>query len=147
MPDIVRIAAGTKLQLGSALVSPTFADVAEVETIGAISEVRPEINATPLNASAVRYIGGLKDGQTFEVSLFLLTDDVTQGLTSGLKKVFNDNEERPYRILPKGTAKGLEFRAIITKHDYGPFNVTDAMKRMVSFRLSSDVLEITNTNV
>jgi len=146
MADIAKIAAGTLLKMSDGNVTPTFAAIAEVETIGAISESRAEVEATPLTATAKRYIGGIKDGQTIEISMFLLTDDATQNGSTGIYSVFKSNLAREFVIAPKGTAKQFRFSAILTKHDMGPFTGGDPMKRVVTMRIASDVTEEANTN-
>ncbi|CAM5769790.1 hypothetical protein [Bosea minatitlanensis] len=148
MADKVRIGSGSILKMSDGAASPDFITVAEVETIGAITQQRPEVNATPLAASAVRYIGGLKDGQNIEIALFMLTDDPTQDGATGLEKAFNDNEEREFVVCPPvGIAKQFRFSGVITQHSVGPFNAGDPMRRNITVRLSSDVTSEANTNV
>lgn len=147
MPDKVRIGSGSILKMSDGAASPDFITIAEVETIGAITEQRPEVNATPLNSDSVRYIGGLKDGQNIEIALFMLTDDPTQDAISGLQKAFNDNTEREFIVCPPpGIAMQFRFPGVITQHSVGPFNAGDPMRRNITVRLSGAVIPEANTN-
>lgn len=148
MVDTVRIGAGSILKMGSGASPPIYTKVAEVESIGAISEQRAEIKATPLDFGSERYIGGLKDGQAMEVGIFLLTDDASQNAITGVQSVFIANETRQWVVCgPKGFAKQYRFPAVITQHQIGPFTAGDAMKRNITLRLAGPVIEETNTNI
>lgn len=148
MVDKVQVAAGTLLKLHDGATPGTFATVAEVETIGEISQTKPEVKATPLNADAERYIPGLKDGDTTEIQLFYLGDDPTQDDATGIKKVFDAGDTRKYAVCPPvGYAKEIQFEAIITKHSVGPFGPNDAIRRKITIRLVSDPVLVANTNV
>jgi hypothetical protein len=145
MPDTVRVGAGTLLKMGDTTAT-TFASIAEVRTIGELEEARAEIDATPLNATARRYIGGIKDGAQIEVGMYLLTDNATQGSSTGVYSVFKNNQERQFIIAPKGLAFQYRFSAIVLRHRMGLGSNSDANMRTVSLRITSDVVEETNTN-
>lgn len=147
MPDAVKVAAGTLLKMHDGATPGVFTNVAEVETIGAITEQRPEVNATPLVSDAVRYITGLKDGQEVEISMFLLTDHATQDDTTGVYSVFQSREARDFVVAPPGLANQIRFPAVITRHSMGPFNGGDPMRRVIGLRISGDVVLEENTNV
>jgi hypothetical protein len=148
MADVVRIGAGSILKMGSGASPPVFTKVAEVESIGAISEQRAEIKATPLDFGSERYIGGLKDGQPMEIGVFLLTDAPSQNAVTGIHSVFISNETRQWVVCgPVGFAKQYRFPAVITQHQIGPFTAGDAMRRNITLRLAGPVIEETNTNV
>jgi hypothetical protein len=148
MVDKVRIGSGSLLKMSEGASSPALITIAEVETIGALTQTRPEVNATPLNADTVRYIGGLKEGQSVEIALFLLTDDPTQDAATGLEKAFNDNEERTFVVCPPvGVSKQFRFPGVITSHGVGPFNAGDPMRRNITVRLAGTVVVEANTNI
>lgn len=141
MADRVTIGGGTRLLMSDESGSPGFIVINEIETIGAITEQRPEIQATPLSADAVRYIGGLKDGQPLEITGFLLTDDPSQDEIDGVKSVFDNNEPRTFIVQPPLTqSKQMRFDAVITSHSMGPFNAGDPMRRNITLRLASAVV-------
>lgn len=147
MVDVVRIGAGSILKMGSGASPPVFAKIAEVESIGAIAEQRAEIKATPLDFGSERYIGGLKDGQSMEIGIFLLTDDPTQDAITGVHSAFIANEIREFIVCgPPGFSKQFRFPGVITQHTIGPFTAGDAMKRNITLRLSGPVIEEANTN-
>jgi hypothetical protein len=148
MVDVVRIGAGSILKMGSGASPPVYTKIAEVESIGAITEQRAEIKATPLDFGSERYIGGLKDGQAMEIGVFLLTDDPSQNASTGIQSAFIANETRQFIVCgPPGFAKQYRFPAVITSHSIGPFTAGDAMKRNITLRLAGPVIEETNTNV
>lgn len=148
MVDTVRIGGGSILKMSTGGSPFSYITIAEVESIGALTQQRPEIKATPLAASAERYIGGLKDGQSSEISIFLKPDDATQNASTGVQAAFNANEQREFIVCPPvGISKQFRFAAVITNCAIGPFNAGEAMHRSITIRLASDIIEENNTNV
>jgi hypothetical protein len=139
MPDPVSIGAGTIVLVKdvSAGVTPpaTGVEIKEVQTIGAVSQRSAEVNATPLNSTAVRYIPGLKDGQTQEITMFWQPDDAGQAL---LKTIYDKRGMAEITIQPPDVSEQIRYRFTPLGHDVNSGTVDGAKMRMVNGRISSD---------
>lgn len=143
----VSIAAGTIVTVkdvtpGSASAGSAI-EVTEIQTIGAISQRSAEINATPLNSKAVRYIPGLKDGQTQEISMFWQPSDPGQVL---LKTVYDKRGTVEVTVKPPDMSQQIRYNLALLGHDVTSGTVDSAKMRMVNGRISSDPIYEANTN-
>ncbi len=142
MPDKVHIAAGTIVTYKAKGASGAATTLNEVETFGNISQRRNEVTATPLASDTVRYIGGLKDGQTMDITCFFLGDDTSQ---TGLKALYDSNSTVEITVQPP-PATGSQFRFDYTLlgHDIMHGTGNDPAKRMFTGRIASDVITEAN---
>lgn len=146
MPDPVSIAAGTIVlvkDVTSGAGTGTGIEIKEVQTIGAVSQRSAEVNATPLNATAVRYVAGLKDGQTQEISMFWQPDDPGQAL---LKTIYDKRGTAEITIQPPDVSDQIRYRLTLLGHDVNTGTVDGVKMRMVNGRISSDPTYETNLN-
>lgn len=123
--------------------SATAVEIVELQTIGAVSQRSAEINATPLNSRAVRYIPGLKDGQTQEIQMFWQPSDPGQQL---LKTVYDKRGTVEITIKPPDMSQQIRYNLALLGHDVTSGTVDTAKMRMVNGRISSDPIYETNTN-
>lgn len=139
MPDPVSIGAGTLVLVKDVTpgVTPPASgtEIKEVQTIGAVSQRSAEVNATPLSAKAVRYIPGLKDGQTQEINMFWQPDDPGQVL---LKSIYDKRGVAEITIQPPDMSDQIRYNFTVLGHDVNPGAVDGAKMRMVNGRISSD---------
>lgn len=146
MADPVSIAAGTIVtvkDVTTGVIGGTAIEIKEVQTIGAVSQRSAEVNATPLNATAVRYIAGLKDGQTQEISMFWQPSDAGQQL---LKTIYDKRGVAEITIKPPDVSQQIRYNLTILGHDVNTGTVDSAKMRMVNGRISSDPVFEANTN-
>ncbi|KMO34325.1 hypothetical protein [Methylobacterium aquaticum] len=142
MPDKVHIGAGTIVLYKAVGASGTGTELNEVETFGNLSQRRNEVTATPLKSDTVRYIGGLKDGQTMDITCFFLGDDTSQ---TGLKALYDSNSTVEIIVQPPaGTGSQFRFNYTLLGHDIMHGTGGDPAKRMFTGRLSSDVITEAN---
>lgn len=145
MVDRVNIPAGTKVLFEVLNAVGDSTELKEVESFGNISQRRSEVNATPLASDTIRYIGGLKDGQTMDITMFLLTDDTSQ---MALKAAYDANSTIEITVQPPvGFSKQLRFAYALLGHDVMLGTGGEAAKRMVTGRIASDVIFETNERV
>lgn len=142
----VSIAAGTIVTVRD--VTPgttpgTAVEITEVQTIGAVSQRSAEINATPLNSTAVRYVPGLKDGQTQEINMFWQPTDTGQAL---LKTIYDKRGTAEITIKPPDMSQQIRYNLAVLGHDVNTGTVDGAKMRMVNGRISSDPIYEANTN-
>lgn len=142
----VSIAAGTIVTVRD--VTPgttpgTAIEITEVQTIGAISQRSAEINATPLSARAVRYIPGLKDGQTQEIAMFWQPTDPGQVL---LKTVYDKRGTVEVTVKPPDMSQQIRYNLALLGHDIATGTTDGAKMRTVNGRISSDPIFEANTN-
>lgn len=142
----VSIAAGTIVTVRD--VTPgttpgTAVEITEVQTIGAISQRSAEINATPLSARAVRYIPGLKDGQTQEIAMFWQPTDPGQML---LKTVYDKRGTVELTVKPPDMSQQIRYNLALLGHDIATGTTDGAKMRTVNGRISSDPIFEANTN-
>jgi hypothetical protein len=142
----VSIAAGTIVTVRD--VTPgttpgTAIEITEVQTIGAISQRSAEINATPLSARAVRYIPGLKDGQTQEIAMFWQPTDPGQML---LKTVYDKRGTVEVTVKPPDMSQQIRYNLALLGHDIATGTTDGAKMRTVNGRISSDPVFEANTN-
>lgn len=65
-----KIGAGSELRLSDGEpTTPVFTKVAEVTQVGEIGQTAPEQDATPIDATAREFIGGLREGNTVSLTL------------------------------------------------------------------------------
>ncbi len=146
MPDPVSIAAGTIVlvkDVTTGVTSATAVEIVEVQTIGAVSQRSAEVNATPLNSTSVRYVPGLKDGQTQEISMFWQPDDPGQAL---LKTIYDKRGTAEITIQPPDMSDQIRYRLTLLGHDVNTGTVDSAKMRMVNGRISSDPIYEANLN-
>lgn len=142
----VSIAAGTIVLVKDVTTGATAAtavEITEVQTIGAVSQRSAEVNATPLKATAVRYISGLKDGQTQEISMFWQPDDAGQKL---LKTIYDKRGIAEITIQPPDMSQQIRYNLTLLGHDVNTGTVDSAKMRMVNGRISSDPIFEENQN-
>lgn len=142
----VSIAAGTIVTVRD--VTPgttpgTAVEITEVQTIGPVSQRSAEINATPLNSTAVRYVPGLKDGQTQEINMFWQPTDTGQAL---LKTIYDKRGTAEITIKPPDMSQQIRYNLAVLGHDVNTGTVDGAKMRMVNGRISSDPIYEANTN-
>ncbi|MGX5777011.1 hypothetical protein [Methylorubrum zatmanii] len=121
----------------------TAVEITEVQTIGAISQRSAEINATPLSARAVRYIPGLKDGQTQEIAMFWQPTDPGQML---LKTVYDKRGTVEVTVKPPDMSQQIRYNLTLLGHDIATGTTDGAKMRTVNGRISSDPIFEANTN-
>lgn len=140
MVDKTAIGAGSQLQLGDgAEGTESFTRIARIIRIDPITETKPTVDATTLDSTAREYVGGLKDGDEFNVEAQLIMDEATHGDTSGIAHVFTQDAPRNFRLIPNGQSKRLEFAAIVTQRGYGPFEVDSLMRFTFRMKISGPV--------
>lgn len=147
MAEPVSIGAGTIVLVKDVTPGVTPAangiEIKEVQTVGAVSQRSTEINATPLNATAVRYIPGLKDGQTQEITMFWQPDDAGQNL---LQAIYDKRGVAEITIQPPDMSQQIRYKLTVLGHDVNPAVVDAAKMRMVNGRISSDPIFEDNLN-
>jgi hypothetical protein len=143
MADRVHISARTRVLFKTVGGTGTATRLNEVESFGNISQRRAEVNATPLESDTVRYIGGLKDGQTMDITCFLIGDDTSQ---VALKDAYDDNDtvEITVQPHPDDASQQFRFNYSLLGHDIVTGTGGDAAKRMFTGRIASDVIFETN---
>lgn len=140
MADKTAIGAGSQLQLGDgAAGTEAFTRIAKIIRIDPITETSPTVDSTTLDSAAREYVGGLADGDEFNVEAQLLMDEATHGETSGVAKAFADKTPRNFRLIPNGQSKQLQFAAIVTQRGYGPFEVDSLMRFTFRMKISGAV--------
>lgn len=71
------IAAGTQLKLGDGASPEVFTKIAEVTQVSEIGETAPEIDVTPIDATARQFIGGLAEGNAVSFTLSYVAANAT----------------------------------------------------------------------
>lgn len=143
MVDKVAIAGGTRVLAKLVTAADPAPVLAEVETLGDITEQSAEVQATPLSSKTVRYIRGLTDGQPLEITMFLLTDDASQ---KAIKSARDTGAELELTVQPDDTAEQYRFRYLPLTHTIRTGNPGDPKRRVVGGRVNSAVIDEANKN-
>lgn len=140
MSDSVRIGAGSLLKLGDAA-TPTeaFTTVAKIMEIDPITQTKPLVDVTNLESTGREYIGGLADGDEFNVAAQLIMDQATHGEAAGVDKVFLDGLPRNFELFPNGQSKKIKFAAICTQRGFGGFTPDGVMRHTWRMKISGPV--------
>lgn len=143
MPDVVAVNGGTIVLYKVGTGAGAGAVLNEVETIGDIAQSRAEVNATPLSAKEIRYIAGLKDGQSVEIVMFHLGDDASQ---MAIKDAYDDGASVEFTVQPDPAESETQvrFRLALTGHTYRMGSGGDPRRRAVTGRISGPVIEEAN---
>lgn len=125
-----RIGAGTILKLGDGATNELFTKIAEVMTLGPIGQTAPEVDATPIDATERRYIGGLRDGNTVSMSLgWVGTNAQHKALRDGLGSKKNFQVEW-------ADGSGAKFTLAITNVERGETTAEGIMLMNVEGRIT-----------
>lgn len=143
MVDRVTINGGTIVLYKVGTGAGAGAVLNEVESIGDIAQSRAEVNATPLNSKEIRYIAGLKDGQSVEIVMFHLGDDASQ---TAIKAAYDDGDPVEITVQPDPDESDTQvrFKLSLTGHTYRMGSGGDPRRRAVSGRISGPVIEESN---
>ncbi|TFZ54986.1 hypothetical protein E4V01_24040 [Methylorubrum sp. Q1] len=143
MVDRVTINGGTIVLYKVGTGAGAGAVLNEVETIGDIAQSRPEVNATPLSSKEIRYIAGLKDGQSLEIVMFHLGDDASQ---TAIKAAYDNGSSVEITVQPDPDESDTQvrFTLSLTGHTYRMGSGGDPRRRAVSGRISGPVIEEAN---
>jgi hypothetical protein len=102
-----------------------------------IAQRRPEVDATPLQATAKEYIPGLAEGQEVTIEMFYVEDDATQ---LAVKANYDAGTDTWFRLRHPAASEGTEivFRLTLLSHEVGEFSAETILMRRFSGRISGD---------
>jgi hypothetical protein len=102
-----------------------------------IAQRKPEIDATPLSATAREYIPGLAEGQEVTIEMFYVEDDATQ---LAIKANYDAGTDTWFRLRHPAASEATEivFRLTLLNHEVGEFSAENVITRTFSGRLSGD---------
>lgn len=127
------IAAGTELKLGDGASPEVFTKIAEVTQVSEIGETAPEIDVTPIDATARQFIGGLTEGNAVSFTLSYVAADAThQTLRDALGSAKN------FQIAWADGA-GAEFTLVITSFMRGETTAEGVLTANLEGRISGGV--------
>lgn len=127
------IAAGTELKLGDGASPEVFTKIAEVTQVSEIGETAPEIDVTPIDATARQFIGGLAEGNSVSFTLSYVASDAThQTLRDALGSAKN------FEIVWSDTSKAA-FTLVITSFMRGETTAEGVMTASLEGRISGGV--------
>lgn len=109
-----------------------------------IAQQKPEIDATPLSATAREYIPGLAEGQTINIEMFYVNDDATQ---NALKALYDAGTDIWFRLRHPDAIETDEyvFRMTPLNWSVGDFSAENVILAKLSGRLSGDPIKRAKT--
>lgn len=124
------IGAGSKL---SVKIDNSFVEIMEVTQVGEIGQTAPEVDATPINATAREYTGGLRDGNNVSITGSWVSGNAEQkylrdalGQTLEFKLEWADGD-------------GAEFDLTITSSARGETTAESLLQWMLEGRISGEI--------
>ena len=124
-----------QFKLGDGASPIVYTKVAEVLRVGEIGSTAPEVSVTNLDSTSQEYIGGLVDGNQFEIEMNHLVGNTEQellrdgvGVTKVIQMTWNDS--------PNTNAS---FSAVVLDFSRGETTPEVQLKSTCSFRITGDI--------
>lgn len=129
------VAKGTKFKRGDGTSSETFADIAEVNSIGLPNQSRPMIDVTDLDSLAREFIPGLLDaGQV------TLTKNFTRDTYIQTKADLDDDNSHNYQIVfPDASNTTIDFAGYVQEMAGDAPGPDEKITSTVTYKITGDI--------
>ncbi len=128
---------GSLFQLGDGASPEVFTTIGEGTTVGAIGVKKDLIDVTHFQSTAKEFIGGLSDGQEFEVTCNYVATNATQLALIGFANT--QSAAKNFRFYPGGGTLKFWFAALVQGWSMGPTDSNTGNKIAFQFKMSGPV--------
>jgi hypothetical protein len=137
MTTLASSGVGSLFQLGDGASPEAWTTIGEGATVGAIGVKKSLLDVTHFQSTAMEYIGGLSDGQEFEVTCNYIPTNATQLALIGFANT--QSAAKNFRFYPGSGSLKFWFAALVQGWNLNPVSPNEALKITFTFKLSGPV--------